>query len=265
MFKHALGGGIRNLLRSFWLSITAISVLTASLFLVALFAFVTTAIGFYLRTFDKSVAITVFYKQDVERKTIDVMIEDLKTLPEVSTVTFQDRKQVQDDFRSKDGVLGETIDNLIANDLQVGLENITVTPSSAEDYESVVSVVNSSKYTDIINETKGSNGFASKLRDYHYKVNLGGTIMVVICALVSILVMVNILRIAIYQRKNEIEIMRLVGATNGYIRGPFIAEGLYYNLVASFIVAIAFVFMMKYGLDAVSNYIGINTIDKNEV
>lgn len=245
------------MLRSFWLSATAISVLTASLFLVALFAFITTSIGFYLRTFDRSVAITVFFNEDIERDTIDVMIDDLRNLPEVADIEFEDRQQVQNNF-SEQG-LGETVDNLRENDLDVGLENIKVTPESAEEYNEVLTIIESDKYAEIIDDISGSNGFADTLRRYHFYVNLGGTVVVLACALVSILVMVNIIRITIYQRKGEIEIMRLVGATNGYIRGPFVVEGLYYNLIASVFVAAAFLLMIQLALPQVTEFFDIQT------
>ena len=257
MIKNAFIGGMRNLLRSFWLSVTAISVLTASLFLVAFFAFITTSVGFYLRTFDQSIAITAFFNEDVAEDTINVMIDDLRQLPEVGEVEFQNREEVQTGF-SEQG-LGETVDNLKANNLDVGLENITVIPESAEVYNDVLNVVQSEKYADIVNDVSGSNGFADTLRRYHFYINLGGTVIVIACALVSILVMVNIIRITIYQRKGEIEIMRLVGATNGYIRGPFVVEGLYYNVIASVLVGAAFLLMIQLALPYITDYFDIQT------
>ena len=262
MFKHAFGGGFINLIRSFWLSITAISVLTASLFLVALFAFATTSLGFFLRTFDSRVAIVVYYNEDVDRETIDVMIEDLRGLPEISELEFQDREAAQEaiqrEAQDQEGT-GALIDNLEANDLVVGLENLRITPESTEDFEEVLALVEAPKYEEIIESVEGTNNIVTRLQQYHTWLNIGGIVMIVICALVSILVMVNILRITIYQRKNEIEIMRLVGATNGYIRGPFIAEGLYYNVIASVVVAVGFVLAFTFGLPYISEFLGIQT------
>lgn len=262
MFKHAFGGGFVNLIRSFWLSVTAISVLTASLFLVALFAFATTSLGFFLRTFDSRVAIIVYYNEDVERDTIDVMIEDLRGRPEIAELEFQDREAAQEAIRleaqDQEGT-GNLIANLEENNFVVGLENLRITPESTEDFADVLALVEAPKYAEIIESIEGTNNIVQRLEQYHTWLNIGGIIMIVICALVSILVMVNILRITIYQRKNEIEIMRLVGATNGYIRGPFIAEGLYYNVIASVLVAIGFVLAFTFGLPYISDFLGIQS------
>ena len=256
MFKHAIYGGLRNLVRSFWLSATAVSVLTASLFLVALFAFVTTSIGFYLRTFDRSLAITVFIKEDVDQATIDVMVNDMKNLPEVGTVTYNNLEKVKE---SQSEETRATAENLRKNGIESLNEEIVIVPESSEQYESILSVVNSNKYQDIVKDIQASNDAASILKKYHMWVNVGGIVMIFICALVSILVMINILRIAIYQRKNEIEVMRLVGATNGYIRGPFITEGMYYNIIAAILVTIIFVLTFTFALPNITEYLGIQS------
>jgi cell division transport system permease protein len=256
MFKHAIYGGLRNLVRSFWLSATAVSVLTASLFLVALFAFVTTSIGFYLRTFDRSLAITAFIKEDVDKATIDIMVNDFKNSPEVSKVTYNDLEKVKENQSEETRITSE---NLRKNGIESLSEEIVIVPQSTEQYDNLLTKVNSPKYQDVIKDVNASNDAASILKKYHMWVNVGGIVMIIICALVSILVMINILRIAIYQRKNEIEVMRLVGATNGYIRGPFITEGMYYNIIAAILVTIIFILTFTFALPNITEYLGIQS------
>ena len=67
--------------------------------------------------------------------------------------------------------------------------------------------------------------------------------------------MANILRITIYSHKEEIEIMRLVGATNNYIRLPFVAEGVYYNVIAAIIVVTLFIPSLNTILPQMQNWI----------
>ena len=204
----------------------------------------------------------MYYNEDVERDTIDVMIEDLRGRPEIAELEFQDREAAQEAIRleaqDQEGT-GNLIANLEENNFVVGLENLRITPESTEDFADVLALVEAPKYAEIIESIEGTNNIVQRLEQYHTWLNIGGIIMIVICALVSILVMVNILRITIYQRKNEIEIMRLVGATNGYIRGPFIAEGLYYNVIASVLVAIGFVLAFTFGLPYISDFLGIQS------
>ena len=83
--------------------------------------------------------------------------------------------------------------------------------------------------------------------------------MIIVFALVSILVMANILRITIYGRKDEIEIMRLVGGTNGYIRGPFIVEGTLYNVIASLIVVLIFAPSIGFLIPWIESYLKITS------
>jgi cell division transport system permease protein len=87
-----------------------------------------------------------------------------------------------------------------------------------------------------VDQVRDQQAFINQLQKIYRWTNIGGILLTIVFALVSIMVMINILRITIFHRKNEIEIMRLVGATNNYIRGPFVVEGFYYNVIASIIV-----------------------------
>jgi cell division transport system permease protein len=96
------------------------------------------------------------------------------------------------------------------------------------------------------------------LQKLYYWVGIIGAALVIVFGSISILVMINILRIAIYSFKDEIEIMRLVGATNNYIRAPFIVEGFYFNLIAAIIVIALFVPALNYFLPNIQNWLGIS-------
>lgn len=265
LIKHSILEGLKNLGRSFWLSITAIFVITVSLSSVALIASLWVTVGFTLRQFDNQISINVFLKDDVAREFIEVMEKDLKNLKEVREVEFIDKVKAREKLKNNP-TTAQIYNNLnkisenTDNQLNLLQEYFQISPENSESYSVVENFVKQEKYSGIVEEVIGTRDYINVLQRIYYWSGIIGSLMVIIFALLSILVMANILRIAIYNRKGEIEIMRLVGATNNYIRGPFIAEGVLYNLSASLIVLIIFMPSFNFLIPQIEVWLGIQTI-----
>jgi cell division transport system permease protein len=260
MIKHAIKGGFTNLIRSFWISATAITVLTVSLCTVALVASLSTVVGFALRRLDNFIDINAYYASTVDVSTRDKSIEEIKQISEVKEVRFISKEEAESTLKSKG--LGKSIDTLKKNNTTtILLDSIQIRPKSAENYIKIVDILNSDKYKSIWdkNQVESKVDAINNLQRIYRWSNYGFIILVIFFGLVSILVMINILRITIYHRKNEIEIMRLVGATNGYIRGPFVFEGALYNIIASLIVAIIFIPGIALLIPWIESYLKITT------
>ncbi len=242
MIKHAIIGGFKNLIRSFWISATAITVLTVSLSTVALIASLSTIIGFSLRRLDNFIDINAYFRSDVSTETKDKAQKDIKEIGEVKEVRFISQQEAENTLKAKG--LGKSIDTLKKNSTGTPLlDSLQIRPVSAENYAKVVEILNSDKYKSIWDkdQVESKIDVINNLQRLYRWANYIYFALVLFFGLVSILVMINILRITIYHRKDEIEIMRLVGATNNYIRGPFVFEGALYNIIASAIVALIFI------------------------
>jgi cell division transport system permease protein len=259
MLKHAITGGFRNLIRSFWISATAITVLTVSLSTVALVASLSTVVGFTLRKLDNFIDINAYYTSSVQQDVKDKALSEIKQIPEVKEVKFISKEDAEANLKSKG--LGKSIDTLKKNNnTTVLLDSLQVRPINAENYAKVADILNSDKYKSIWDKGKveSKTDAINNLQKLYRWTNYGFIILVIFFGLVSILVMINILRITIYHRKDEIEIMRLVGATNNYIRGPFVFEGALYNIITSVIVAIIFVPGIAFLIPWIESYLKIS-------
>ena len=249
MFNHYFVEGLKNLIRSFWLSITAIFIITVSLLSVTMASSLWLVTGFTLRQLDSQAIIYVYLKDGTTDESKKIMENDLKASPDVKDVAFIDRSQAENELKNN-VILADKIVNLEnvakktknTNVLSFYKESFKITPTKSEKYDDVVSFVNQDKYVGITEEVqKVDDNTKKNLQQLYYWTTVVGAIFVIVFGLISILVMINILRLAIYSRRDEIEIMRLVGATNSYIRGPFIVEGLYYNVIAAIFVVLLFV------------------------
>lgn len=260
MIKHAILGGFKNLVRSFWISATAITVLTVSLSSVALVASLSTVVGFTLRQFDNQISVLAYFREDVDQNIIDTTVKEIKSLPDTKTVRLITKDEAKKELANSEAgkkALETIKDNTGDNPL---LNYLNITPNNTESYSKIVDALNADRYKSLWDgQIENKKDFIGNLQKIYRWTNIGGLALVIVFALVSILVMANILRITIYGRKDEIEIMRLVGGTNGYIRGPFIFEGALYNIIASAIVATIFVPSISFLIPWVENYLKIST------
>lgn len=258
MIKHALLGGITNLIRSFWLSATAITVLTVSLGSVALVASFSTMAGYTIRQLDNQISIVAYFKEELPKDTIDTAITEVKTLPEVKNIEFVNRDQAKQELINSSRTASEFLPVLQNATENFTLEYIVVTPTSSEAYQKTYDFLNDSRFDEVFQDVSGSLDFINRLQNIYYWTNVIGVILVGIFAIVSILVMINILRIAVYNRRTEIEIMRLVGATNAYIRGPFVAEGAYFNIIAAIIILLIFIPTVGILIPQIESYLRVS-------
>jgi cell division transport system permease protein len=249
MLKHSIFEGIKNLGRSFWLSVTAIFIIAVSLISVALATSIWATVGFALRQLDSESVLYVYIKPDVDENARNNMLESLKNQRDIiKDVRYMDSAQTEQEL-SRNPIVGQRIETIrrvsssTRNTLSRVDESFKIVPINSETYGKVDQFVRKAEFQGVVKEVGGGGGkeFAETLQNIYNITAIVGVILVVVFSAISTLVMVNILRIAIYSRKDEIEIMRLVGATNSYIRGPFIAEGVLYNMIASIIVLIIFI------------------------
>lgn len=245
--KHALTEGFKKLSRSFWLSATAISVLVVSLGSVALMVGLRTSIGYSLKQLDKQVSIVFYFKDNIPDEGIQGMKSNLESYSEVGSVKYISKEDARQNLSID---ISSVADDLDEDPL---MDSLVVVPKNLDVYSDVYNILDSEKYNDLANikddgskDIAGNPDVINTLQNIYWWINVLGVALVAVFALISILVMINILRISIYSHKDEIEIMRLLGATNGYIQGPFIILGGLFNLLASVIVIFVFVVLSNY-------------------
>jgi cell division transport system permease protein len=133
----------------------------------------------------------------------------------------------------------KSLDELGSNPLWASL---VVKANNSGDYEAIVSQINQSSFKDDVSRVnfEKNKEIIDKLNSTITEVKKIGMALVILFGFISVLITFNTIRITIYTHKNEIEVMRLVGASNNFIRLPFIFEGIIYAIIAM-ILSTAFV------------------------
>lgn len=184
--------------------------------------------------------IQVFLEYDLEEKDLDNIEESIGEEEGVLSIIFYSKErglELMKDRWGDDSNLLEGLedDNPLQDSYIIQLTDIQYADTVVGNIRKIEGVESINYYKDVID----------KLMIFSKYIQIGGILIIGALVLVSIFIIANTIKITVSSRKREINIMKYVGATNGYIRGPFIIEGILFGLIA----AIISIFLITYGYE----------------
>lgn len=240
--------GWQSFWRNRWLSIATVSVMILAIFVMTTLIIINILGQAILTNLQNKIDVSVYLKQEVGEKDINKIRSDLLFLSEVKKVTYISAEEALAMFKERhqdNPVLMEGI-------LEVGnplLPTLNIEAQSAAQYEGIISFLEQGQYKDLIDKVnyQQSKPLIEKLSRFSDKVKRIGIIVSLILAVVAGLVAFNTIRLAMYNFRHEVEVMRLVGASNWFIRGPFLVEGVLYGIIAA-VATLVILFPLLYFL-----------------
>ncbi len=204
------------------------------------------------------IGLNVYLFDDATKAEIQGLGNDLGAIEHVTGVEFISKREAIPLLQDKvDGELGESIGELRSNPLPASFKIDIDDPESLSAVSSAISAVGPSgepqPISPIIEEVQDARQDASKITRVTGAVTVVLVVLAVLLLLASLMLVGNTIRLSIYARRREVEVMRLVGATNWFIRWPFIIEGVIVGLTGA-VVAVAILFLGKVTIvDPLSN------------
>jgi cell division transport system permease protein len=179
--------------------------------------------------------ITVFFQTNTPEDQILSVKQSLETLPEVKGVEYISSAEALDIFKERhknDSVISETINELSTNPLEPSLN---IHAHSPEQYPAIAEYLDAPNLKQSFDKVTyfENQEIIDRLIRMVGTVNKGGLLITIILAAIAGLVVFNTVQLAIYSMRDEISIMRAVGASNMLVRGPFIVEGIIAGLIAA--------------------------------
>lgn len=239
--RRICAAGIINFFRNSWLSIAATAVMVVSLIIILSTVILNVTARNAITELSKNLKISVYLKDDATQKEVQRLQNDLFLNSNVSDVIYVSKEQAQKQFSESyqnDQKLLEGL-VLVGGDTLPASLDISVTDLSqvqavgeipqGESYQSTVDSVSLGK-----TDAKKTIDRAASAQKY---ITMASIIAAAVFAVVSMLIIFNTIRMAIYTRSEEIKIMKLIGATPGYIRGPFLIESSIYGIIAGVVAA----------------------------
>jgi cell division transport system permease protein len=238
--------GGKNFLRNAWLSIAATAVMMVALTIMLSAVVLNVSTRNAVKELSKKIKVTVYLTENNNEQRRAIVIARLKNEQGVDGVVFVDRKEAELRFKTNQNqedrafieqALALTGATTLPESLEVSLtdlskSNVVVSVAKEEGYKDVVDDVSVGK-NDVAKETIARATSAQK-----YIVR-GSIFAAILFAAVSVLIIFNTIRMAIFTRSEEIRIMKLIGATPNYIKGPFLVESCMYGLIAGVLANVA--------------------------
>ena len=226
--KHLKTAG-KYIRRSPYQALSATLIMTLTFFSISIFAVLTVLSVNLINYFETRPQLTVFFKDTVEVSQIDSMKAQLEATGKTSDVKYISKEQALEIYKNINKDEPELIELVTADILPASLE---VQARNPEDLKSLAQVVSGSEQVDRI---VFQEEIVDTLISWTHAFQAIGIGVITILITVSIFVIVTIIGIKITARKQDIETMRLIGASNWFIRVPFLIEGFIYGVMGAMI------------------------------
>lgn len=227
-FLRHLREGTKNIFRNGWMSVASITSIIVSLFILGVFILLVVNVNSFADDADNQVQVSVFLNPKVDQTTREKLQTEIGEMTEVSKVTFVSKSQGLKEFRKK---LGEDGKDLLegyteeTNPIPDTLKVEVVEPSTVPFVAGKISELNKKHEHQPIYKVNYGKGTVEKLFKVTRMIRNIGFVFVAGLGIMAMFLISNTIRVTILARRREISIMKLVGATNYFIRWPFFIEG----------------------------------------
>jgi cell division transport system permease protein len=237
--KRIIRTGFINFWRNGFLSFSAVVVISLSLSIFGALIF-SSAFGRALITEVKNkVDINVYFNLDSQESDIFALRKTIEALPEVQKVEYVSREQALTDFKEKwkdNGFIMQGLEEIGSNPFPAVLNIKAKEPSQYAGIASFLEGKNSSQNgADIVDKINYNQNklIIERLGRIIPAIEKSGAIIAILFVIVAIIMVFNTIRLIIFTAKDEISVMKLVGASNFYIRGPFVVSGIMYGIFSA--------------------------------
>jgi cell division transport system permease protein len=220
---HALREALAAIRRAPLLTGLSAAMVALALFVVGLFVLATFNLREALEAIEERVEVVAYLRDDVRQNEIDLILSELSGLPEVRSARYVSKRDAMERARADLEDFGEIFSDLSVNPLPQSIE-LELQPGS-RDPNVVARVADAAAAYPFVEDARYGREWVDRLFTLR-RVGAGATaVLGTAFAAVAALIIGAALRIAIFARRDEIYVMRLVGARNGFIRRPFLVEG----------------------------------------
>lgn len=229
-FFYSVQQGFKNIARNSMFSLASMATMAACIFMFGIFYILVFNVNAMVQDAEESVAITVFFEEGLSEERIKEIGEDVAKRTEVREVIYVSAEEAWESFKE---VYFEGNEEYAEGFSENPLANSSNYEIYLKDISKQSSLVNYLENTEGVRDVKQSQSVAETLTEFNKILSVvsGGIIMILLC--VAIFLINNTITVGIAVRKEEIAIMKLIGATDYLVRAPFIVEGIVIGLVGA--------------------------------
>ncbi len=225
--KYLIKEGFRNLWTNRLMTFASVGVLTACLLLVGFAVLFSENVSSIVGYVEEQNELVAFLKKDNTEEENLALQKQIAAMEDVDEVVYVTKEEAWDIQKEK---LGDAASLLEENGDNPYYAYFTIREKDLEKIDITTAAI---EKLDGIEKVNSSNGFAKSIVQIRKMVNIFGGAVIAALVLVSLVIIANTIRSAVFSRRKEINIMKYVGATNGFIRVPFLVEGVILGVIAA--------------------------------
>ncbi|MCL5410550.1 MAG: ABC transporter permease [Patescibacteria group bacterium] len=250
--------------RNRWLSLAATLIMVLTLITISFFVSLLLITNRTTESLRDKVDMSVYFNDDTSKDQITAIQNILLSRSDIKSVDYVSKEKALESWRNRNKD-NDKIRDLISdtdNPLPRSLEIKTKKP---EDLDKINTFLGSKDYQSLIKEIsyKKNKDLVDRLVKITNFLKISGWAMSLVFVLISILVIYNTIRLTIFARCDEIAIMKLVGASDLYVRGPFVFEGIGYGVLGAIVSSLIFTFTFRLTVPAAESYLGLSNLNSN--
>lgn len=244
-FFRILKYGFQNVSRTIVIAQATIWVTTFTLMVVTGIIIFNKLIDNVAEKLKSSVDITISLKKEADEDEILKLKQNLESMPEVKTINYIPREKIyKEAIASGNPIIAQSLEILEGENPY--LSQLTIQAKDPKYLASLTTFIEQN-YKSLIEKIDyfQNKELIAKITDFISTIKRGGLIITIFLSLIVISVTFNTIRLAIYSLREEIQIMRLVGASNYFIQGPFIVEGIFYGIISAIFSSLLLLLLFK--------------------
>jgi cell division transport system permease protein len=267
-FRRIINAGFINFKRSGLISWASVLVVTITLSVITMIILLQAVLHFSLNQIKEKVDVTIYLTVNAREDKIISLKESLEKLPEVEVVSYTSKEEALRVFRERhsgDYPTIQALDEIGVNPLG---GHLNIKAKEVSQYENIANflksddalVLGSSSIIDKVNYSQNKL-VIDRLNEMIAGAKKFGFLLTFILIIITIIITFNTIRLAIFISKDEIGVMRLVGASKMRVRGPFMIEGAIYGVVATVITLVLFLPATSWMGKNMTGFLGLNMYD----
>lgn len=233
--KYLFFEGLKNLLNNVFMAIASIGVLTACLLIVGFSVLLKINMKNIISFMGQQSTIVIFLKDEAKPELVEELKNVFKNNENVKEVEYVSKEQAIQIFNKKynNEIMSKTVleNNILPASLNVHIKNV-------EKSEDIISSAKNEKYLQIIEFIKAPTKYMSAIKEINKTTRIFSTVLIFALIIASLFIISNTIRATVFARRREIAIMKQVGATNSFVRFPFLVEGSAIGLISAIIAFI---------------------------
>ncbi|UCH97850.1 MAG: FtsX-like permease family protein [Candidatus Aminicenantes bacterium] len=263
--KNTFGNAIKNIVRNKLVNFLCFGIIAFTLLIFGIFNYITYNLDVFTQGFSKNIKAIFYFQEEVRQDEVDLLIKRLRENLLVKNVVFTSKNQAEVNFSRQFPELEYILSEFKRSPFPASIE-VEFHQEYAMDTK-IISLIEDIEKLNIVESKQVNIDWAKKIIVLKRFISVVGVFLSLILIFVSSFIIFNVIKISIFYRKDEINVLRLVGATDWYIKFPFIIEGAFLgffgSLMASallFITLKLFPLYARFMFDIVKGMIDFKTI-----